>query len=70
MAPDFKIFFHQNNGTVPIHLSGDFDDSAACQLIHALKSNYRNGIKFLVDTCSLARIHPFGLGLSKRLRHK
>jgi len=66
MASNFRISFHQNNGTVRLNLSGDFDGSAACQLVHTLKTYYRTGVKFCIDTSSLASIHPFGLGLFQK----
>jgi len=66
MASNFKIFSCQNNETVHLNLSGDFDGSSACELIHTLKTHCRKGVKFIIDTDSLSSLHPFGLGLFRK----
>ena len=63
MASNFKIFLHQDKGSVHLDLSGDFDGSSACQLIHMLKTYHGKGQRFYIDTSSFSDIHPFGLGL-------
>jgi len=66
MASNFKISFHQTNGTIYLDLSGDFDGSAACELIHALRTHYGKAAKFCIGTGGLTSIHPFGLGLFQK----
>ena len=61
MASNFKISLGQNKGRIHLALRGDFDGSAACQLIHTLKSHYGKGVKFHIDTSTLSAVHPFGL---------
>lgn len=61
MASNFKISSGQSNGKIRLVIRGDLDGSAACQLIHTLKSYCEKGVKCHIDTDSLSAIHPFGL---------
>lgn len=61
VASNFKILARETNGTIFMHLSGDFDGSSACELIHKLRTQADKAAKIYIDTSSLSRIDPFGL---------
>jgi hypothetical protein len=66
MAPNFKIFSHQNSDNLHLKLMGDFDGSSAYELIHTLeKYNGSNGRVF-IHTCALSSVHPFGLNVFQK----
>jgi len=66
MAPNFKIFLHQNSDHLHLKLSGDFDGLSARQLIRTLKSHNGDAKNIFVHTSSLSSVHPFGLDVFKK----
>ena len=44
-----------------LHLSGDFDGSSACELIHVLDKSVKRYCKVAIDTNGLKEIASFGL---------
>ena len=61
MASNFRILTRRSNGDLHLKLKGDFDGSSAFELIHTLNTYNGKVGKIVVDTSSLARIHPFGM---------
>jgi anti-anti-sigma regulatory factor len=61
MASNFKIIHHQNGNNLHIKLAGDFDGSSALELIETLNKYHGKVKKVIIQTGSLAAIHPFGL---------
>ena len=61
VASNFKISTRQNKRAIFMALSGDFDDSSACELIRTLRSQAGKAAKIYIDTSSLSLIDPFGL---------
>jgi len=66
MAPNFKIFSHQNSDNLHLKLMGDFDGSSAYELIHALEKYNGNSGKVFIHTCALSSVHPFGLNVFQK----
>jgi anti-anti-sigma regulatory factor len=51
---------HRTVDTLHINLRGDFDGSAAFELLNTLKENLNNSKHIFIDTNSLKQIYPFG----------
>ena len=66
MAPNFKIFSHQNSDNLHLKLIGDFDGSSAYELIHTLEEYDGNTGRVFIHTCSLSSVHPFGLNVFQK----
>ena len=66
MAPNFRIFSHQNSDNLHLKISGDFDGSSALQLIRTLKNHNGNAGNIYIHTSSLSSVHPFGLDVFKK----
>ncbi len=62
MASNFRISMHRNSENLHLKLTGDFDGSAAMQLMDVLKKKANNGVnKIIIHTSCLNDIHPLGL---------
>jgi anti-anti-sigma regulatory factor len=61
MASNFKILCYQKGDNLHIKLVGDFDGSSALELIETLNKHHGKVKKVIIQTGSLASIHPFGL---------
>ncbi len=66
MAPNFKIFSHQNSDNLHLKLMGDFDGSSAYELIHTLEKYHDNTGRVFIHTCALSSVHPFGLNIFQK----
>ena len=66
MAPNFKIFSHQNSDNLHLKLMGDFDGSSAYELIHALEKYNGNTGRVFIHTCALSSVHPFALNVFQK----
>ena len=60
MAYNFRILIHQNSESVHLKLTGDFDGSAAHELLNAINTCSRNTDKIIIHTDGLKEVHPFG----------
>ena len=60
MANNFKIFMHRTPDNLSIKLTGDFDGSAADELLNALQEHLNDTACICIDTSNLKKIHPFG----------
>jgi ABC-type transporter Mla MlaB component len=66
MANNFKFLSSRIRERILLKLYGDFDGSAACELINFLK-NYRNDSnQIFIDTNNLNTVHPFGMAVFKK----
>ena len=62
MAGNFNISVTNASDHVRLKLSGYFDGSSACELVHLLNSGgLTNTSEIVVDTDSHKHIHPFGV---------
>jgi hypothetical protein len=66
MAPNFKIFSHQNSDNLHLKLMGDFDGSPAYELIHTLEKYHDNTGRVFIHTCALSSVHPFALNVFQK----
>ena len=66
MAPNFKIFSHQNSDNLHLKLMGDFDGSSAYELINTLEKYHGNGGRVFIHTCALSSVHPFALDVFQK----
>ena len=60
MAAKFQLFSSLTKNVLHLQLRGEFDGSAACELINKIEENGSSASKILVDTTELQCIHPFG----------
>ena len=60
MASNFKLISHRKNDRLHVKLRGDFDGSAAFELINTLSETKTDLPKIIVDTSDLTEIHSFG----------
>ncbi len=60
MPARFQLFSNLNQNILHLKLQGEFDGSAACELIRKIEEDVSGASKILVDTTELRRIHPFG----------
>jgi hypothetical protein len=61
MASNFKILIHRKNRKVNLKLVGDFDGTAACELLNVLKDKGPEATKVVVDASRLKEVYPFGV---------
>ena len=60
MAVKFRILVHQNDDNLHLRLEGDFDSSAAEELLSALEKLCRFASRAFIHTNGLRHIDPFG----------
>jgi hypothetical protein len=60
MASNFRILVHRNSESLHLKLLGDFDGSAAQQLVNTVNRYSFKARKIFVHTAGLNNIHPFG----------
>ncbi|MCU0591713.1 MAG: hypothetical protein MUC57_09585 [Desulfobacterales bacterium] len=60
MSSKFQIVASLENDALHLQMRGEFDGSAACDLIRKLEEGRSTASQVLVDTTNLQRIHPFG----------
>ncbi|MFP4531848.1 MAG: hypothetical protein ACLFNS_04095 [Desulfobacterales bacterium] len=60
MASNFRINSQKKKETLYMKLSGDFDGTAALELIYALKEKIGVADKIFIDTNGLKTLVPFG----------
>lgn len=58
MAVNFKIYVHINDENIHLKLSGDFDESAAYELITVLNRHCRKDSRTFIHTNCLEQIQP------------
>jgi len=56
----FKLFSRSGRRTLHLQLFGEFDGSAACELINKIADNASGASQIIVDTTKLRNVHPFG----------
>ena len=66
MANNFKFLSNSARDKIRLKLYGDFDGSAACELINFLKNNRSGSNQISIDTNNLNTLHPFGIDVFKR----
>ena len=60
MSEKFQLSSSLTKNILHLHLRGEFDGSAACELINKIEGDGPGASKILVDTTGLRSIHPFG----------
>jgi hypothetical protein len=60
MASNFRITTLRGDKSTEFRLEGDFDGTAAFELLHTLKDKCGSGGRVVVDTSQLRRVHAFG----------
>ena len=60
MSEKFQLSSSLTKNILHLHLRGEFDGSAACELINKIEGDGSGASKILVDTTGLRSIHPFG----------
>jgi hypothetical protein len=60
MATNFKISAHHSGDRLHVDLRGDFDGSAALELIHFLEKKSQREMSVSIHTEHLQQVHPFG----------
>ena len=60
MAGSFRIYKHKTSESLYLNLMGDFDGSAASELIQVLKDSADTCFSVFVNTTGLRKIYPFG----------
>lgn len=60
MPPKFHLSSSITQNILHLKLLGEFDGSAACELIRKIEEDVSGAKKILVDTTELRHIHPFG----------
>ena len=60
MSEKFQLSSCLTKNILHLHLLGEFDGSAACELINRIEGDGAGASKILVDTAGLRSIHPFG----------
>lgn len=66
MASNFRILLHRNSDNLHLKLAGDFDSSAAQELLDVIKEKCRGASRIIIHTSSLGNIHPFGLDIFRQ----
>ncbi|MFO8048847.1 MAG: hypothetical protein R6U29_07435 [Desulfosudaceae bacterium] len=59
MTSAFKIVRHDNSENLHLKLFGDFDGTAAWELINTIKENADRYCKIFVHTCNLSSLDNF-----------
>jgi hypothetical protein len=60
MSAKFQLSGCLTKNILHLHLLGEFDGSAACELIKKIEEDSSGAAKILIDTTGLRSIHPFG----------
>jgi hypothetical protein len=60
MPAKFQLSSSLTKNILHLHLLGEFDGSAACELINKIEGDGSGASKILIDTTGLRCIHPFG----------
>lgn len=60
MSARFKPFNRLGRQVLHLQLLGEFDGSAACELIKKIEENGSGASQVIVDTTRLRSVHPFG----------
>lgn len=60
MSAKFEIVASLENDALHLQMLGEFDGSAACDLIRRLEEGRAAASQVLVDTSDLRSVHPFG----------
>ena len=69
MSANFRILRHRTKDSLHLKLDGDFDGSAAHELINTLIEYGTDFYQIFIDTNDLKSIHPFGRDIfQKNLR--
>lgn len=66
MPVKFKLFNRSGRRTLHLQLFGEFDGSAACELINKIAENGSGAAQIIVDTTKLRSVHPFGKTVFQR----
>ena len=66
MAPNFRIYCHQNRDNLHLKLTGDFDGSSAYELINLLKKYGGIVRRIFIHTCFLSSVCSFGLDVFQK----
>lgn len=65
MGDNFKILIHRNETCLHLKLHGEFDGTAAQELLNIVKHRSPTMSRVFIHTSSLSDIHPFGMNLFK-----
>jgi hypothetical protein len=60
MPAKFQLSSCLTKNILHVQLLGEFDGSAACELINKIEGDGSGASKILIDTTGLKSIHPFG----------
>lgn len=60
MQAKFHLSSCLTENILHLQLRGEFDGSAACELINKIEEDGSSAMKILVDTTALQSVHPFG----------
>lgn len=60
MSPKFQLSGSLTKNVLHLQLLGEFDGSAACELIKRIEEDGSGASKIMIDTTELKSIHPFG----------
>jgi hypothetical protein len=60
MSAKFHLSSCLTKNILHLQLLGEFDGSAACELIKRIEEDTSGASKFLIDTSELRCVHPFG----------
>lgn len=60
MAANFKILIHRNSDSIHLKLVGDFDGSAARELINVIKKYSNHFGRIFIHTSGLKEVLEFG----------
>ena len=59
MASNFKISLQEDNGTLNLILSGDFDQDSAREVLRVIRQNRTHTKKVFISTVRLEHANPF-----------
>lgn len=60
MPAKFQLSSSLTKNILHVQLLGEFDGSAACELIKRIEEDGSGASKILIDTAELRVVHPFG----------
>jgi hypothetical protein len=60
MSSKFQIVANLENDGLHLQILGEFDGSAACDLIKRLEESRSTASQVFIDTSKLRSVHPFG----------
>lgn len=61
-----RLFNRSGRKVLHLQLFGEFDGSAACELINQIAENGSGASHIIVDTTKLRSVHPFGRTVFQR----